>query len=234
MTGALLTLVLAAVAAGALAQAASGMGFSLVAAPALVLALGPREGVAVTLVLAALSSVVPLARDHRHVRPRAVLPLLVPALALTPVLAWVLRGVDTRWLALGSGLGVLAGVGLLAGGVRSTWFRRRRAAVASGGASALLNLVGGVGGPPVGIYAANADWGPAQTRANLHAFFLVQNLVTAAVLGPRVPSLPELVALGAGTGAGMVLAGRMSAAAVRHVVLAVSFVGGVGLTVGAL
>lgn len=234
MTGSLLALVLAAVAAGALAQAASGMGFSLVAAPALVLALGPREGVAVTLVLAALSSVVPLARHHRHVRVRAVLPLLVPALALTPVLAWLLRDVETRWLALGSGLGVLVGVALLASGVRSAWFRRPEAAVATGGASALLNVVGGVGGPPIGLYAANADWPPTTTRANLHAFFLVQNVVTALVLGVRLPDVELVAALVLGTVTGMALAGRMSAAAVRRLVLTVSCVGGLGLVGGAL
>ena len=61
-------LVLAAVAAGALAQAVTGMGFSLVAAPALVLALGPERGVPAVLLLAVLASLVPLTRDWRHVR----------------------------------------------------------------------------------------------------------------------------------------------------------------------
>jgi uncharacterized membrane protein YfcA len=234
VSDAVLALVLLAVAGGALAQAASGMGFSLVAAPVLVLALGPRDGVALTLVLAALSSVVPLARHHRSVQPGPVLRLLVPAALLTPALGWALRDVDTRWLSLGSGLGVLVGVVLLASGLRSTWFRRPEAAVLTGGASALLNVVGGVGGPPVGLYAANADWPPVTTRANLHAFFLLQNVATAAVLGMRTPSPAQLAALLAGTVTGMALAGRLSAAAVRRIVLAVSLVGGVGLVGGAL
>ncbi|MEV8452523.1 hypothetical protein AB0467_08190 [Streptomyces sp. NPDC052095] len=53
----------AAVALGAFAQAATGMGFSLVAAPALIAALGPHRGVPTTLVLAVPASSLPLSRD---------------------------------------------------------------------------------------------------------------------------------------------------------------------------
>lgn len=225
-------MVLLGVLTGALAQAATGMGFSLVAAPVLVLALGPSEGVAATLGLATLASAIPLSREVRHVQPKAVLRLLIPTLLCTPLAAWAVDGADTRWLAVGGGIGVIVAVALLASGLRSAWFRTPQAVVLTGASSALLNVVGGVGGPPVGLYAANTDWEPQVRRANLHAFFVVQNIVTALVLGLRLPGLAELTALGLGTAGGLWLASRMAPAAALAGVLAVSLVGGIGLVAG--
>ncbi|MFR9752045.1 TSUP family transporter [Nocardia sp. 004] len=233
MTGTVLSgahvLALVGILFGAIAQSATGMGFSLVAAPLLVLYLGPRTGVAAVVVLAALSSVAPLLRDGRHARPSEVGRILVPMLLCTPVIAVLLRGIDTRPLAVIAGCGVIVSVGVLASGVRWHWLRHPVGAIATGGASALLNVVGGVGGPPVGLYAANAEWEPARARANLHCIFLLQNLVTAAILGIRFPGYTELAVLAAGTGLGMLLAPRVPAARLRQVVLGVSLLGGITL-----
>jgi uncharacterized membrane protein YfcA len=225
-------LVLVAVAAGALAQAVTGMGFSLVAAPALVLVLGPERGVPTVLLLAVLASLVPLTRDWRHVRVPDATRLLAPTLAATPLVALALRGAETRWLALAAGTGIVASVALLASGLRSRRLAGPGGAVATGVGSATLNVVGGVGGPPVGLYAANADWPAHERRATLHAFFLVQNVVTALVLGPVLPGGWQVAALLAGTATGMALAPRIPVTAARVGVLAVSVAGGVGLVAG--
>jgi uncharacterized protein len=227
-------LVLVSVALGALAQAATGMGFSLVAAPALIAFAGPREGVATVLLLAVLASLVPLSRDWRHSRPGDAARLLVPTLVATPLVVLALRGVDTSWLALAAGLGVLAGVALLASGWRSAWLRRPAGAAAVGIGSAALNVVGGVGGPPIGLYAANAEWAPRSTRATLHTFFLVQNVVTAAVVGLVLPGWREVGALAVGSAAGMMLATRVPARLARAGVLGVSVLGGLALVTGSL
>ncbi|MFE3127523.1 TSUP family transporter, partial [Streptomyces hydrogenans] len=129
---------LAAVAVGACAQAATGMGFSLVAAPALVALLGPQRGVPTVLLLAVLASVLPLSRGWRHARPRDAGRLLVPALLGMPVAAWLVRGVDTRVLAVATGCAVLAGVALLGRGVRWPLLRRPAGAWCAGLASAGL------------------------------------------------------------------------------------------------
>ncbi len=240
MTGTLLPLIspeslaVAAVAGGALAQSATGMGFSLVAAPALVALLGPRDGVATVLVLAVLSSLVPLTRDWRHGRPRDVARVLVPTLVATPLIALAVRGADTRWLGLAAGIGVLLGVALLASGVRSAWLQRSAGAATAGVSSAVLAVVGGVGGPPVGLWAANAGWSPRSTRATLQSYLLVQNLVTVAVLGLVRPDWRLVAALVVGGVVGTVLAPRLPAGLGRAGVLAVSFVGGVALVLGSV
>src|SRR6476646_11309533 len=88
------TLLLAAiaVAVGAAAQSVSGIGFALVGGPLLFTVFGAREGVRVAVVLSMLVNVGVLAREHRSVMWRRVLPVLVTALAVTPVLARVLEG----------------------------------------------------------------------------------------------------------------------------------------------
>lgn len=234
MSALLLCLALLGIGLGAVAQAATGMGFSLVAAPMMVIALGPREGVAATLVLAALSSVVPLVRDGRHAQPRAVAGMLLPTLACTPIFAWLIRDLDVRLLALGGGAGVVIAVILLAAGLRSRWLGTRPAAMVAGAASAGLTVVGGAGGPAIGLYAANAGWAPRVQRANLHCYFFVQNVVTAAVLGVHLPDLGQLLTLCGGTLVGMVLADRLTPGTVRAGVLALSLVGGMGLLATAL
>lgn len=227
------TVVLLAIALGALAQSATGMGFSLIAAPGLIALDGPARGVATVLVLAVSASLVPFSKDWRHARPREAVTLLVPTLLCTPVVAWLLHGVDTRWLALGAGVGVLGGVALLGSGLRAGWLRRPWGAAITGLGSATLNVLGGVGGPPVGLYAANSDWDPPTTRGTLHAFFLVQNLVTAVVIGIAWPGWIAFGAVAVGAASGMVLAPRLPRTAARTGVLVVSLIGGAALLLGA-
>ena len=132
-------------------------------------------------------------------------------------------------VAVAAGAAVVAGVILLARGASWAWFRGLPGALAAGVASAILNVVGGVGGPPVGMYAANTDWNPTQTRATLQFVFLVQNLVTAVVVGLVAPAWWMVAALVLGTVAGASLMIRVSAAVARLAVLGIAGLGGVSL-----
>ena len=228
----LLAISLAAVFAGAVAQAVTGMGFSLVAAPALIAMLGPREGVATVVLLAAMSSLLPLSRGYRAVRVRDTATLLLPTLAATPIIAALLAGADTSLVAVLAGLAVLAGVIALAVGVRYRGLQTRRAAVGTGVASAALNVVGGVGGPPIGLFVANSGWDAGETRASLQVFFLVQNIVTATVLGFVLPSWQLVAALAVGTLLGTWVAERVPTTTARIGVLGVSGIGGLALVLG--
>ena len=100
-------------------------------------------------------------------------------------------------------------------------------AIGTGITSATLNVIGGVGGPPVGLYAANAGWDPPESRASLQAFFLVQGIATVAVVGLTWPDPWMVLALVIGTLAGMWLAPRIPEHAARLAVLGVAAFGGV-------
>ncbi|HSO04241.1 MAG TPA: TSUP family transporter, partial [Candidatus Limnocylindrales bacterium] len=200
----LVVVAVAGVALGGLAQSVTGLGFALVAAPALIAVLGPRQGVGVVVLLGTLASVLPLMGHWRRVRVRDTATLLVPTLLATPVVAALLRGMDTATVAVGAGVAVLIGVVALWRGF--TWDRLVSVpgAVGTGITSAALNVIGGVGGPPVGLYAANAGWDPPESRASLQAFFLVQGIATVAVVGLTWPDAWMVGALIVGTVAGMV------------------------------
>ncbi len=225
----LVILALVLVAVGAFAQSVTGLGFSLIAAPALLALLGPREGVAAIVVLSAFASLIPLTHQWRHVRVRDAGSLLVPTLLATPLIVAALAGVDTARIAVGAGAAVIIGVVLLARGTTWAWLRGMPGAVAAGVSSAVLNVVGGVGGPPVGMYASNAGWSPDQSRATLQFFFLIQNIVTALVIGIVAPQWWMLAALAVGTAAGAVVAGRIPERAARIAVLVVAGLGGASL-----
>jgi uncharacterized membrane protein YfcA len=84
------------------------------------------------------------------------------------------------------------------------------------------------------LYAANAGWPPQQARSTLQSFFLVQNLLTVAVLGVVLPGWTAVGALVLGTAIGMALAQRLPVRAARAGVLLVSAAGGVALIVSSL
>lgn len=223
-----------AVMAGGFAQSVTGMGFSLIAAPGLIALLGPREGVAVVVLLGTLTALIPLTRVWREVRVAHTALGLVPALAATPLIAWMVAGLDRHVLSLLAGSSIVLAVVALAAGLRSKRFRGPGAAVGAGVASAALNVVGGVGGPPVGLYVANAGWEPRVSRPSMQAFFVVQGLATVIALGWVAPPWELLVAAVAGTVIGVVVAERVPAAVARLGVLGAAGGGGVMLMLASM
>lgn len=230
----LIALAALSIAVGAMAQAVTGMGFALVAAPALMALLGPRDGVIIVVLLGALAGLLPLSREWRSVRVKDAGILLLPILVATPVFAMAMAGVDTAVVSAAAGVGVITGVLLLARGASWSWFRGVPGAIAAGVASTALNVVGGVGGPPIGMYAANNDWGPSQSRATLQFVFLVQNLITAIAVGVLAPASWMVVALFAGTVLGMAIVARVPARAARLAVLLVAGFGGASLVLASV
>ncbi len=215
-----------AVTAGAVAQAVTGLGFSLVSAPFLVAALGRAEGVRLNLLLSAVLNLVLLAGERRDTRWRVALLLLVPAAVATPVFAWVFDRIDGRVLAMAAGaLTVLSAFALAAG------FRLRRAAggvgaAAAGTVSGAMNVLAGIGGPPIAMYAVNAEWPAANVRPTLQAYFLGLNTVGLVVLGlPRMSALPWF-GLVVGWLLGRIAVRRLPEGVARPAILLLAAVGG--------
>jgi hypothetical protein len=220
---------LVAVAAGAGAQAVTGIGFSLVCAPLLTVVLGGADGVRIANLLAIAVNLLVVGRERRTADLRQVILLLIPATLAALLTAWVIRGADPHVLAVVAGGLVLVTVAVLASGREAQRLAGRVGAVLAGAVSGAMNVAGGVGGPAVAGYALNARWSPAQTRATLGAYFLGINIVSVAARG--VPSLSAwffvgaAMALLAGFAAGVVLARRLDESAVRSWTLALAGLG---------
>jgi uncharacterized membrane protein YfcA len=227
-------MVLLAVAAGAVAQAVTGLGFALVCSPFLVSALGAREGVRLLLVLSAVVNLVVLARDHDGVRRGDLMRLLVPAALVTPLMAAVVRRVDATALAVAAAATTVVAAIALAAGLEVRRAAGRAGAVVAGAVSGGLNVIAGISGPPVALYALNSAWPQRQLRSTLQAYFLALNLVAMAFLGlPRLTAYP-VAGLVLGLVAGPRLAGRVPEGWARAGTLSLAAAGGLATIARAL
>lgn len=230
--------VVLAVLVGALAQSVSGIGLGLVCGPLLVASLGAYDGVRVTVLLSLALNVVLLVRLFRSVEWPTTLLLLVPAALATPLLARLARELPERPAAALAGAVVVLGTLLLASGARWPAARGRRGAVGLSVVAAGTNVVAGVGGPPLALWAANAQWPVARQRASLQAVFLGLNVVALPSLGlPEVAAgtlAGTLAALAVGVALGVPVAARVSERAARRATLALSGAGGATVLVTAL
>jgi uncharacterized membrane protein YfcA len=222
--------IVVAVALGTATQRLTGLGFSLVSAPVLVAVLGPHDGVRLANELALLAQLSTLGLLWSDVRWRDGSRVLVPALLVTPVAALVVRNTDQSALSVVAGVLTLLVAAAMASRVRVRSLSGRGGAVAAGVTSATMNVMSGLSGPPVAMYALNAGWPPHAFRATLTAYFAALNLAAIAALGVVMPSPGLAVGLAAALVGGLVaghqLVGRVDGERLRGAVLVVAITGG--------
>ena len=211
---------------GSSVQWLTGMGFALVAVPALVLLLGPSQGVVLANCAAGAISVVGLAGGWRQVRARAMVPLCAAAVCTVPAGAWMTRQLPPPVLLLVMGGLVTVAVLLVMRGARVAALRGTKGAVAAGAAGGFMNAAAGVGGPPISLYAVNAGWTVREFVPNAQFYGVIVNAFSVAANG--VPSLSgaRWVAVAAAMVVGGVigrgLAGRIPEPRARALVLALA------------
>ena len=211
---------------GSVAQAVTGFGFSLVCAPFLVAAYDAPTGVQINLVTSIVLNVALLATGWRAVDRPAAVRLLVPALVATVVAGLLVRGADTDGLTVLAGALCLLAVVAVARGRTLRRLTGRTGTAAVGGLAGAMNVVSGVGGPPVVLFGATAGWSPAVARATLQAFFLGINVVALATLGPpdRFP-VGIVAGMALGVPLGHRVARRLRPEQVRLAVLVIAAAG---------
>jgi uncharacterized membrane protein YfcA len=205
---------------GAVAQAVTGFGFSLVSAPFLVAAYGAPTGVQLNLALSSALNVVLLAGGWRHLDRRSAARLLAPAIVVTVGVGLLVRGSRSDALTVLAGLLCLAGVVAVARGRSLHRLGGTAGALAVGSLAGAMNVVAGIAGPPVVLFGTTAGWPPQVARPTLQAFFLAINVVALATLG--LPHrLPWAVVVGGlvGLALGHAAARRLAAGHVRTAVL---------------
>ena len=212
-----------------------GFGNGLVAMALLPFVMSPVTAIAVltvyTVVFAAVIAV-PLRRD---LVPHPVLELLAGTVLGVPLGVWMIRALPL------TALNRLIGATLLLV-VLAEWSgrgpRRLPGRAWSVGAGALAGVTGaavGTPGPPVIVYCAAQGWSSRTIKANLQAFFVVNQAVVlagywwAGVLDREVWRLSASFALpaAAGTAVGILLFGRIDAQRFRRLVFSLLLVAGV-------
>ncbi|GEP25850.1 sulfite exporter TauE/SafE family protein [Cryobacterium levicorallinum] len=190
-------LVIAAVLIGSSMQRITGMGFALVAAPFLVLLLGPIDGVIVVNVCGALTAGVILTRVFRDVDWRRYGILAACAVIGIVPGSYVLQFVPVAWLEISIGVLVAAGLTVSVNLGRVVVRDRLSFRVIAGMTSGVMNTTAGVGGPAVSIYAIATGWPQRSFAATMQPYFLTIGLASLSskfALGSAgVPELPVLV-----------------------------------------
>jgi uncharacterized protein len=185
-------LVLLSVVVGAITQRVAGMGFGLVVTPALVLLLGPYDGVVVVNLGGALVAGILIFRVWGDIDWRRYAGLAVAAIvAIIPgsVLALVLPEA-----ALEVTIGALIIVGVIVSirvGQTTPASHGGALLIAAGATSGLMGTLAGVSGPPIGVYAIATRWPHRTFAATTQPYFLtvsIAALVTKQVISGDQPS----------------------------------------------
>lgn len=217
----------------------AGFGIALVSMAFLPYLMPPATAIVLMTIYALVFAVAVVVQLRRDVEPVALTDLLVGTIAGTPLGVWGLATLPPSALNRLIGLMLLVAVGL-------EWRRlypERLVGRGWGlGAGVLAGVIGGaVGtpGPPVVLYAASQGWSPRTMKANLSAFFTVNQGVIlagywwAGLLTPEVWRLALAYAVPAVIGclAGVALFDRLDAARFRRLVFALILVSGLVLLI---
>lgn len=189
-------LLLLAVFVGSSMQRVTGMGFALVAAPFLVLLLGPVDGVILVNVCSALTAAIILARVVRQVDWRRAGGLAIFALVGIVPGALFLRYIPAAWIEISIGVLVAGGLTVSVNLGRVYIRDGRRLRAVAGTASGFMNATAGIGGPAVSIYALATNWPHRSFVATMQPYFLIIGLASLGAKfasGSNLPGLPGSV-----------------------------------------
>jgi len=217
----------------------AGFGNGLVALAFLPLVMSPVDAIVLLTVYTVLATVaifVPLRADFE---PTGLPALLLGSLLGTPLGVWVLAALPASTLTRLIGLVLLTIVALEWLGVYPQRLPGRGWALGAGIAAGLLGAAVGTPGPPVVLYTASQGWSTRTIKANLQAFFLVNQAVIvigywwAGLLTPQVWRYTALFFVPAALGLllGMALFTRIDQARFRRIVFAILFASGLLLVV---
>jgi uncharacterized membrane protein YfcA len=217
----------------------AGFGIALVAMAFLPYVMSPVAAIVVLTVYALAFSLVALGPLRRDVTPRALGDLVLGSVAGTPLGVWALATLPVSGLNRLIGLILVLAVALELRGVMPRRLPGRAWALGAGFLSGLVGGAVGTPGPPVVMYATTQGWSPRTQKANVMAFFVVNQAVIligfwwADLLTSEVLALAAAYALPALAGvlAGMAAFTRIDAVKFRRLVFGLLLLSGLILLV---
>jgi uncharacterized protein len=177
---------------GAGAQRVTGLGFSLVSSPFMVLLLGPFDGVLVINACGALTSLIVLTQVWRDVDLGRSGLMIVSALPAVAAGAWMARSLPAPPLAIAVGLLILVALVAVVASERARVLRGTSGAVVAGLGSGFLNVTVGAGGPAVAVYAVSTAWPQRRFAASAQLIFAALGIASLVAKGGR----PSMAAAG--------------------------------------
>lgn len=218
----------------------AGFGVGLVAMAFLPFIMAPSTAIVLMTVYAVIFAVVLFVPLRHHFMPRAIAGLLVGSVIGTPAGVWILAVAPASVLDRVIGFMLIVVVLLEFAGKMPRRLEGHGWGLVFGALAGLIGGAVGLPGPPTVVYAATQDWSSRAFKANLQAFFIVnQSLIiggywVAGLLTAEVMRLTAVYALPAVIGivTGMALFARVDPVRFRRIVFALLLVSGVLLLVG--
>jgi len=227
------------IALGSFVQGLAGFGIGLVALSFLPYVMSPTRAIVLLTVYAVAFTLVVLVQLRRYVTPRGIAYLLIGTVLGMPFGVWVLANVPAALINRLIGIMLVLAPLLEWRGLYPGRLDGRPWGLGAGFLAGVLGGAVGTPGPPAIVYATTQGWSPQTIKANLQAFFLVNQTVIlagywwAGLLTTEVLALTLAFAAPAALGlvGGLLLFGRVDQAHFRRIVFALIFVSGVALLV---
>ncbi len=228
------------IAAASFVMGLAGFGIALVAMAFLPYLMSTVDAIVLLTIYAELFSLVLLVQLRRDVVPRAILDLLIGTVAGTPLGVWGLAALPASVLNRLIGLMLVVAFVLEIRGLYPEKLEgRRRWGLAAGAVAGVIGGAVGLPGPPVVLYGATQGWSARTVKANLQAFFVVnQGAILigywwAGLLTRGVWNLTLVFALPAiaGAAAGALMFERVDQRRFRQLVFALILLSGLVLLV---
>ncbi len=161
-------------------QSVSGFGVALISMALLPLLMSVQSATALVALIVIIVDIGVLARYHKSLQIRDVLPLIPASLLGIPLGIFLLRYVKEEIMLVILGV-VLVGYSIYALiGFRLPELKNRGWAYFTGFLSGLLGGAYNTNGPPIIIYATCRGWQPNVFKGNLQSFFLINSLMIIA------------------------------------------------------
>ncbi|MGH7276423.1 MAG: sulfite exporter TauE/SafE family protein [Candidatus Rokuibacteriota bacterium] len=217
----------------------AGFGIGLISLAFLPYIMPPATAVVLMTLYAAVFALAIFVPVRRDFTPARLADLVVGTIAGTPLGVWALASFPASVLNRLIGLMLLVAVALEWRGLYPEKLEGRRWGLGAGVLAGVIGGAVGTPGPPVILYATTQGWSPRAIKANLQAFFVVNQAVIlagywwAGLLTREVWRFAALFAAPAiaGVAAGVALFNRTDPVRFRRIVFALLFVSGAVLLV---
>jgi uncharacterized membrane protein YfcA len=227
------------VAVASLVLGLAGFGIGLVALAFLPFLMSPDTAIVLMTVYTIVFSTAMFVPLRRYFVAAGMTGLLAGSVMGTPLGVWLLATLPASTLNRMIGAMLVIVVVLEWLGVYPARLHGRAWALGAGLVAGVLGGAVGTPGPPVVLYTASQGWSPRTIKANLQAFFVVNQVVIligywwAGLVTAEVGRFTVLFALPAvaGLAVGMALFDRVDQVRFRKIVFALLFVSGLALFV---
>lgn len=192
LTIGLLIALLVSVAAGFM-RGFVGVGSGMLMAPIFAILFGPRETVAMIIIMELFVTAELLPTVYRKIEWRIILPMSAAAALFMPAGSWVLVNIDADLMVRGIAFVVLIFVVILMFDHRFHGEKRLISILGIGAVSGVMMAATSLGNPPVILYFLTSQNSSATNRANFTGYFAITLVVLLSMmLAGRLISWPAV------------------------------------------